>query len=141
MTNSDSDALVFFAATSDLAYKKIFPGLQAMLQRGHLDLSVIGVAKAGWTPDRLRARVHDSLEKHGAVDPAAFDKLSSLLRYVDGHDSEANAAGARMLFRRVKSTARLPRRLNSPSRVWRCIPRSSGAAPEAQIIETERADG
>jgi hypothetical protein len=84
MTNPHSDALVFFGATGDLAYKKIFPALQAMLKRGHLDVPVIGVAKAGWNLEQLRARAHDSLEKHGGVDAAAFDKLSGLLRYVDG---------------------------------------------------------
>jgi glucose-6-phosphate 1-dehydrogenase len=84
VTNSHSDALVFFGATGDLAYKKIFPALQAMLKRGHLDVPVIGVAKAGWTLDQFRARCLDSLEKHGGVDAAAFEKLSSLLRYVDG---------------------------------------------------------
>jgi glucose-6-phosphate 1-dehydrogenase len=75
---------VFFGATGDLAYKKIFPSLQAMLKRGHLDVPVIGVAKAGWTLDQLKARVRDSLEKHGGLDAAAFDKLAGLLRYVDG---------------------------------------------------------
>ena len=84
MTNSESDALVFFGATGDLAYKKIFPALQAMVKRGHLNVPVIGVAKAGWNLDQLKARAHDSLEKHGGVDPAALDKLSGLLRYVDG---------------------------------------------------------
>ena len=79
-----SDALVFFGATGDLAYKKIFPALQAMIKRGHLDVPVIGVAKAGWNLDQLRARATDSLEKHGGFDPAAFEKLSGLLRYVDG---------------------------------------------------------
>ena len=78
MTNTHSDALVFFGATGDLAYKKIFPALQAMLKRGHLNVPVIGVAKAGWTLDQFRARAHDSLEKHGGVDSAAFEKLSSL---------------------------------------------------------------
>src|SRR5213596_2248901 len=84
MSDSHSDALVFFGATGDLAYKKIFPALQAMLRRGRLDVPVIGVAKAGWNLEQLRARAHDSLEKHGGVDAAAFDKLSGLLRYVDG---------------------------------------------------------
>jgi glucose-6-phosphate 1-dehydrogenase len=79
-----SDALVFFGATGDLAYKKIFPSLQAMLKRGTLDVPVIGVAKAGWSLDQMKARAKDSLEKHGGVDPAAFAKLSGLLRYVDG---------------------------------------------------------
>src|ERR1700730_12412342 len=84
MDHPHSDALVFFGATGDLAYKKIFPALQAMIKRGHLDLPVIGVANAGWNLEQLRARAKESLEKYGGIDPAAFDKLSSLLRYVDG---------------------------------------------------------
>jgi glucose-6-phosphate 1-dehydrogenase len=84
MPDTHSDALVFFGATGDLAYKKIFPSLQAMVKRGTLDVPVVGVAKAGWKLDQLRARAHDSLEKHGGVDPIAFEKLCGLLRYVDG---------------------------------------------------------
>jgi glucose-6-phosphate 1-dehydrogenase len=88
MENPNSDALVFFGATGDLAYKKIFPALQAMIKRGHLNVPVIGVARAGWNADQLRARAKDSVEKHGGLDSAAFDKLSSLLRYVDGDYSD-----------------------------------------------------
>ena len=84
MAATRSDALVFFGATGDLAYKKIFPALQAMVKRGHLDVPVVGVAKAGWTAEQFRARVKDSLEKHGGIDPPAFDHLLRLLRYVDG---------------------------------------------------------
>ncbi|MSQ68857.1 MAG: glucose-6-phosphate dehydrogenase [Gammaproteobacteria bacterium] len=84
MTSTHSDALVFFGATGDLAYKKIFPSLQAMVKRGHLKVPVIGVAKAGWNLDQLKARVHASLVAHGGVDAAAFEQLSGLLRYVDG---------------------------------------------------------
>ncbi len=84
MNNGHSDALVFFGATGDLAYKKIFPSLQAMVKRGFLHVPVVCVAKAGWNIDQLRARVQDSLEKHGGLDRAAFDKLSGLLRYIDG---------------------------------------------------------
>jgi glucose-6-phosphate 1-dehydrogenase len=84
MSNEHSDALVFFGATGDLAYKKIFPALQAMVKRGNLDVPVVGVAKAGWNLDQLRARAKDSLEKHGGIDFAAFEKLSGLMRYVDG---------------------------------------------------------
>jgi len=84
-----SDALVFFGATGDLAYKKIFPSLQAMVKHGHLNVPVIGVAKAGWNLDQLKARAQDSLEKHGGgVDQEAWQKLSSLLRYVDGDYAE-----------------------------------------------------
>src|SRR5215813_9609729 len=84
MTNTHSDALVFFGATGDLAYKKIFPSLQSMVKRGHLNVPVVGVAKAGWNLEQLRTRAKDSLEKHGGLDPAAFEKLIGLLRYVDG---------------------------------------------------------
>lgn len=84
MNNSHSDALVFFGATGDLAYKKIFPALQAMVKRGHLNVPVIGVAKSGWNLNQFRARAKDSLEKQGGIDPAAFDKLCTLLRYIDG---------------------------------------------------------
>lgn len=84
MSNLHSDALVFFGATGDLAYKKIFPSLQAMVKRGHLNVPVIGVAKAGWSLDQLRRRAKDGLEKHGGVDSSAFEKLIGLLRYVDG---------------------------------------------------------
>ena len=89
MSAAHSDALVFFGATGDLAYKKIFPSLQALVKRGHLDVPVIGVAKAGWNLDQLKARAKDSLEKHGGLDPAAFEKLSGLLRYVDGDYNDA----------------------------------------------------
>src|ERR1700733_1015514 len=81
---SHSDALVFFGASGDLAYKKIFPALQAMVKRGHLNVPVIGVANTSWTIDQFRAHARESLERHGGVDPAAFEKLSSLLRYVSG---------------------------------------------------------
>src|SRR6202046_5757270 len=84
MAHTHSDALVFFGATGDLAYKKIFPALHAMIKRGTLNVPVIGVAKSGWGLDQLKARARDSLEKHGGLDAAAFEKLNGLLRYVDG---------------------------------------------------------
>ena len=85
MNEERSDALVFFGATGDLAYKKIFPSLQTMLKRGKLSVPVIGVAKAGWNLEQLVARARDSVEKHGGgLDPTAFPKLAALLRYVDG---------------------------------------------------------
>lgn len=95
-TPTRSDALVFFGATGDLAYKKIFPALQSMVKRGTLKVPVIGVAKAGWGLEQLIARAKDSLEKHGGLDPAAWETLSSLLRYVDGDYSDpATFAGVR----------------------------------------------
>ena len=85
-----SDALVFFGATGDLAYKKIFPSLHAMVKRGRLNVPVIGVAKAGWGLEQLRARARDSVAKHGDADDAAFEKLLGLLRYVDGDYNDAS---------------------------------------------------
>jgi glucose-6-phosphate 1-dehydrogenase len=90
MSNVQADALVFFGATGDLAFKKIFPSLQAMLKRGNLNVPVIGVAKAGWNLDQMKARMRDSLEKSGGgLDPDAFAKLCGLLRYVDGDYADA----------------------------------------------------
>ena len=68
MTVPRSDALVFFGATGDLAYKKLFPALQALIRRGHLDMPVVGVARSQWTLDQFKARAKDSLEKHGGLD-------------------------------------------------------------------------
>ncbi|HET9985704.1 MAG TPA: glucose-6-phosphate dehydrogenase [Longimicrobiales bacterium] len=84
MTRTPADALVFFGATGDLAYKKIFPALQALARQGELELPVIGVAKAGWSLDQLRARARDSVEHYGGYDAAAFGRLMDRLRYIDG---------------------------------------------------------
>ena len=85
MTEAKSDALVFFGATGDLAFKKIFPAFQRMVKSGKLDVPVIGVAREGWSLERLQARAKDSVEKNGGgLDPVAFPKLMQLLRYVEG---------------------------------------------------------
>jgi glucose-6-phosphate 1-dehydrogenase len=79
-----SDALVFLGATGDLAYKKIFPALQAMARRGVLDFPVVGVAKSGWNHEQLIERAKASVTEYGGLDPVAFPKLAEKLRYVDG---------------------------------------------------------
>jgi glucose-6-phosphate 1-dehydrogenase len=84
MTKPHSDALVFFGATGDLAYRKIFPALQAMARRGKLDVPVIGVAKSGWTRDQLVERARASVNEFGGEDKEAFATLVSRLKYVDG---------------------------------------------------------
>ena len=83
-----SDALVLFGATGDLAYKQIFPALHAMTRRGHLNIPVIGVAKSLWTVEQFRARARESIAAHGALDSAAFENLAARFRYVAGdyHD-------------------------------------------------------
>lgn len=84
MTVFRSDAFVFFGATGDLAFKKIFLSLHALTRRGDLDIPVIGVAREGWTLERLRERARDSLAQNGGVDEAAFATLSAHLQYVNG---------------------------------------------------------
>jgi glucose-6-phosphate 1-dehydrogenase len=84
MNQKDSDALVFFGASGDLAYKKIFPALQAMVRAGRINIPVIGVAKSGWKRDQLIARAKASVTEHGGLDSGAFGRLVDLLHYVDG---------------------------------------------------------
>ena len=90
MSGAPADALVFYGATGDLAFKKIFPALQGMVRRGVLKVPVIGVAKQGWTLEQLRARARASVEQHGGgTDRDAFPGLLKLLRYVDGDYADA----------------------------------------------------
>ena len=105
MASIRSDAVVFFGATGDLAYKQIFPALQALVRNEGWELPIIGVAKAGWTLDQLRARAIDSLEKHGGRDPGAVEKLLGLLRYADGDYNDPNTFAA---LRRELGAAQQP---------------------------------
>jgi len=84
-----SDAFVFFGATGDLAYKQVFPALQALIRRGGLDIPIIGVAKGTGGLEELVARARKSLEEHDGLDEAAFAKLRSRLRYVNGDYADA----------------------------------------------------
>ncbi|MEO6076182.1 MAG: glucose-6-phosphate dehydrogenase [Dokdonella sp.] len=90
MSQAKSDAFVFFGATGDLAFKKIFPALLAMVECGELDIPVIGVARAGWDIKQFRERARESVAAHGTFDKKAFAKLSKLLRYVDGDYKDAD---------------------------------------------------
>src|SRR4029077_8165294 len=135
VTNSHSDALVFFGATGDLAYKKIFPALQAMLKRGHLKVPVIGVAKAGWTIEQLRNRARESLQNHGGVDPAAFDELCGLLRYVDGDYNDP--ATFQSIRRELGSAGRPAHYLAIPPQLFGVVVEqlaTSGCTKGARII-------
>ncbi len=84
MTAALSDALVFFGATGDLAYKQIFPALQGLVRDEGVDVPIVGVAKSGWGLEQFQARAKDSLQHHGSFDEAAFTRLLELLHYVDG---------------------------------------------------------
>jgi glucose-6-phosphate 1-dehydrogenase len=100
-----ADALVFFGATGDLAYEQIFPALHAMAKHGDLDYPIIGVAGRPWGVDQLRARAKESIEGHGVLDPAAFAKLSGLLRYVSG---DYNSSTTFQAIRHELGAARRP---------------------------------
>jgi len=88
MNRKQADALVFFGATGDLAYKKIFPALQAMVRAGRLDIPIIGIAKSGWKRDQFIERAKASVTEHGGFDATAFARLTELLHYVDGDYNE-----------------------------------------------------
>ena len=79
-----SDAFVLFGATGDLAYKKIFPALQAMIQHGELDMPIVGIAREGWSLEKLRQRAREAVQENGGLDAAAFAKLAAQLRFVEG---------------------------------------------------------
>jgi glucose-6-phosphate 1-dehydrogenase len=89
MNAARSDAIVFYGATGDLAYKQIFPALYALAQHDRFNIPVIGVAKAGWELPSLQARARDSVHAHGAIDATVFARFASLLRYVDGDYRDA----------------------------------------------------
>ena len=135
MATPHSDALVFFGVTGDLAFKKIFPALQGMVQRGHLNVPVIGVSRTPWTVDQFRQRVRDSLEAHGGIDPAAFQKLSGLLRYLAGDYSDA--ATFQRLCRELKDIRRPAYYLAVPPHLFGPVVeqlRTSGCTQDARII-------
>lgn len=79
-----SDALVFFGATGDLVFKKVFPALYAMERRGRLKLPVIGVARSDWTIAQFRARARASVRKQDGFDAAVYARLQKRLRYISG---------------------------------------------------------
>ena len=135
MSDSHSDALVFYGVTGDLAFKKIFPALQAMVKRGHLNVPVVGVARSHWTVDQLRQRVRESLEKHGEVDPAAFDKLAGLLRYVSVDYADPGAC--RAIYGQLKDAKRPAIYLAVPPHLFDAVVdqlEKSGCASNARII-------
>ncbi|HET8947232.1 MAG TPA: glucose-6-phosphate dehydrogenase [Candidatus Polarisedimenticolia bacterium] len=130
-----SDAFVFYGATGDLASKKIFPALHAMAKRGHLDVPVIGVAKAGWTLEQLVARAKDSLEHHGGLDPQAFGRLRERLRYVDGDYQDAATFEA--LRRELGSAVRPAHYLAIPPGLFGLVVeklQKSGSVTGARVI-------
>src|SRR6202035_2281050 len=131
----NSDALVFFGATGDLAFKQIFPALQALVKRHGLDIPIVGVAKAGWNLDQLRARARDSITQHGGLDEAAFAKLVALLQYIDG---DYNDAATFEMLRQALGQSQCPAHyLAIPPSAFATVVEGlqrSGAAKNARVI-------
>ena len=90
MRTAQSDALVVYGVTGDLAHKMIFPALYAMVKHGTLNVPVIGVAFPNWSLERLHKRITHSIEHAGGIDnKQAFRHLLSLLKYVSGDYNDA----------------------------------------------------
>ena len=138
-----SDALVFFGATGDLAYKKIFPALQNMVRHGHLSVPVIGVAKSGWTVERLRERAQASLKEYGGgVDPAAWSELAGRLQYIDGDYADpATFTKLRAALGDGKASHPLPRDPAEPLRQRHRGALRSRAAPTAPASSSRSPSG
>ncbi len=135
MTALHSDAFVFFGATGDLAYKQIFPAVQALIRRGHLDMPIIGVAKSDSNLDQLKARARDSLEKHGGVDHEAFARLSTQLRYIDSDYRDATTY--ERLRKALGDTVRPLHYLAIPPSMFATVAEGlaqSGCAKDARVI-------
>jgi glucose-6-phosphate 1-dehydrogenase len=137
MTAPRSDALVFFGASGDLAYKKIFPALYAMTRRGHLDMPVIGVARSEWTLKQFHQRAHESLEEHGKgpIDEEIFQKLAGRLRYVCGEYSDA--ATYKTIHKEMGDAQRPTHYLAIPPSVFGTVVEglgASGCAESARLV-------
>jgi glucose-6-phosphate 1-dehydrogenase len=127
MKNLESDALVFFGATGDLAYEQIFPALHAMTRRGQFEIPIIGVGRSAKDLDALRTRARESIEKHGNLDSRAFAALSARLQYVKGDYSSPET------FRQLRQA------LGAASRplYYLAIPPDSFAAVAAGLANAE----
>ena len=135
MAMPESDAFVFFGATGDLAYKKIFPALYAMARRNGLDIPIIGMARAGWSLDKLKQRARDSVEHGGDFDSACFEKLAAQLRYVGG-DYTDPATYAKLKQALGNSTRPIHYLAIPPSRFASVVQglAKSGCAADARVI-------
>jgi glucose-6-phosphate 1-dehydrogenase len=142
MTELSCDALVFFGATGDLAYKKVFPALHAMVKRGVLDVPVIGVAKSGWGLEQLKERARDSIQHAGSFDAAAFEKVMQLLRYVDGDYNDASTFAQ---LRKLLGSASCPAHyLAIPPALFGKVVQhlaSAGCAPDGSRVIVEKPFG
>ncbi len=129
--SAHSGALVIFGFTGDLAGKKIFPALYAMVKKGALTVPVIGVASSKWSPDQLHRRVRESIVDAGGIDDKpAFDRMVALLRYVSG--DYKNPATFAALKAALAGTQRPAYYLAIPPSLFETVIRNLGTAGIAQ---------
>jgi glucose-6-phosphate 1-dehydrogenase len=135
MTPLESDAFVFFGATGDLAYKKIFPALYAMVRRNGLSIPIIGMARAGWSLDKLKQRARESIEHGEDFEAGCFEKLAAQLRYVDGDYTDP---GTFVKLKQALGTAKRPiHYLAIPPSMFAAVVQGlakSGCADHARVI-------
>ena len=136
MRTSQSDALVVYGVTGDLAHKMIFPALYAMVKRGTLNVPVIGVAFPKWSLERLQNRVAHSIKQSGVpYDKRAFQRLLSLLTYVSG---DYNDSGTFVEIKKALGKARRPAHyLAIPPSLFETVIKglgASGLAENARVI-------
>jgi glucose-6-phosphate 1-dehydrogenase len=131
MSAAPSDAVVLFGVTGDLAFRKIFPALQALVSRGKLTVPVIGVARKTMDDQGLVERARESIEAHGGVDSDAFPKLARLMRFVGGDYTDPGT------FRRLREA------LGSATHPlhYLAIPPSLFPAVIAHLVESGCASG
>jgi glucose-6-phosphate 1-dehydrogenase len=135
MSKTQSDAFVFFGATGDLAYKKIFPALYAMVRRGGFHIPIIGIARGGFNLDKLKERARDSVKNSGDYDEQSFGKLAALLRDVDGDYADPET------FKKLKAALGLAKNpihyLAIPPSMFASVAhglKASGCADNARVI-------
>jgi glucose-6-phosphate 1-dehydrogenase len=135
MPSNPSDALVFFGATGDLAYKQIFPALQALVEEGQLEVPIIGVGRSGWTTEQLIARARASLQDHGSFDEKAFALLARRLQHIDGDYNSQDLF--QRLHQALGSASRPLHYLAIPPSAFEVVAQGlaqSGCATQARIV-------
>ena len=135
MKGESSDGLIFFGATGDLAFKKIFPAPHAMAKRGKLAWPVVGVARSGWTREQFVEHAKESIKQHGQPDDATFAALAGKLRYVDG--DYADAATFQMLAKEQADIQRPAHYLAIPPAMFAAVTKNladAGCLENARII-------
>ena len=92
-----SDALVVFGVTGDLAFKQIFPALQAMVRHKHLSVPVLGVARSDYNLEQLRDGLARVWSSTAASSPPRFRSSAACFgSWAETIRTPAPTSGSRM---------------------------------------------